>query len=171
MSRELSEKLAGLRLVGFDVDGVFTDGSLYFSDDGSESKRFNTQDGYGIRRLLDAGIEVVVISGRRSAAVERRMGELGISRVVLGSKDKVADFDELIAPLSIDATECAYVGDDVPDLALMTRVGVAIGVANAHPDIHSECDWITTHGGGRGAIREICDAILAARRERGGDTG
>ena len=167
MNAELTAKLAALQLVGFDVDGVFTDGSLYLSDDGSESKRFNTQDGYGIRRLLEAGVEVAVISGRRSKAVERRMAELGISHVVLGSKDKVADFEALAERLDVHHDDCAFVGDDVPDLDLMRQVGVAIGVANAHADIHGDCDWLTSRSGGRGAVREVCDAILAARQDAG----
>lgn len=156
-----------MKLVGFDVDGVFTDGSLYLSDDGSEAKRFNTQDGFGVRRLLDAGVEIAVVSGRRSSAVERRMAELGIRHVVLGSKDKVADFDQLAESLGIRMADCAFVGDDVPDLALMKKVGLAIGVANAHADIHPHCDWITARPGGRGAVREICDALVGARSAAG----
>ena len=164
MTDALTKRLAGVRLIGFDVDGVFTDGSLYLSDDGSESKRFNTQDGFGVRRLLESGTEVAVVSGRRSAAVERRMAELGIRHVVLGSKDKVADFKELIAGLGLETGECAFVGDDVPDLALLKIVGVAIGVANAHADIREHCDWITVRRGGRGAVREVCDTLMAAAR-------
>lgn len=169
MSGDLEARLASLDFVGFDVDGVFTDGSLYMSDDGSETKMFNTQDGYGVRRLLESGVTVAVISGRRSKAVERRMAELGIRHVILGSSDKVSAFEKLIDVLGIDASRCAYVGDDLPDLALLQAAGVAIGVANAHAEIHADCDWMTSRAGGHGAVREICDRILTARRKtRGG---
>ena len=160
-------RLAELRLVAFDVDGVFTDGRFYLSDDGVESKAFNTQDGFGIRRLIDAGFEVAVISGRRSAATAKRMAELGVPHVILGSADKVAAFDELTARLGIDATECAYAGDDVPDLPLLDKVGYAIAVANAVEVVRDFCDYTTMAPGGHGAVREICDLVLAARPEGG----
>lgn len=156
-------RLAELRLVAFDVDGVFTDGRFYLSDDGLETKAFNTQDGFGIRRLIDAGFEVAVISGRRSAATAIRMAELGIQHVVLGSGDKVAAFDKLIAGLGLDASECAYAGDDIPDLPLLEKVGYSIAVANAVEEVRDSCDYTTMAAGGRGAVREICDLVLAAR--------
>ncbi len=168
MSEVLTARLATVSLVGFDVDGVFTDGRLYMSDDGSETKTFHTQDGYGVRRLLDAGVEVAVISGRASAAVERRMAELGVRHVHLACKDKVAVFRELLQSLKLDAASAAFVGDDVPDLGVLDAAGVAIGVANAHPSIHGACDWITTRSGGSGAVREVCDAVLAARAQLNG---
>ncbi len=160
-------RLAELRLVAFDVDGVFTDGRFLLSDDGVESKAFNTQDGFGIRRLIEAGFEVAVISGRRSAATAKRMAELGVPHVILGSADKVAAFDELIAGLGIDATECAYAGDDVPDLPLLEKVGYSIAVANAVEVVRDFCDYTTMAAGGCGAVREICDLVLAARPEAG----
>ena len=167
MSDPLADRLASIQLVGFDVDGVFTDGRLYVSDDGSETKIFNTQDGFGVRRLLDSGVEVAVISGRGSAAVERRMAELGVRHVHLACKDKVAVFQTLLKRLNIDAADAAFVGDDVPDLGVLEAAGVAIGVANAHPSIHGACDWITARTGGAGAVREVCDGVLAARAGTG----
>lgn len=164
MSNPIADKLTGIALVAFDVDGVFTDGCLYVSDDGSEAKAFNTQDGFGVRRLLEAGVEVAVISGRHSAAVERRMKELGIRHVCLGCGDKVAAFNELLQELGIAARAAAFVGDDVPDLALLRVAGVGIAVANSQPEIREACDWITARSGGSGAVREVCDAVLAARR-------
>lgn len=158
-------KLAELRLVAFDVDGVFTDGRFYLSDDGVESKAFNTQDGFGVRRLIDAGFEVAVISGRKSPAVAKRMAELGVKHVVLGTADKVAAFDELLAGLGIDASECAYAGDDIPDLALLEKVGYPIAVANAVEEVRDFCDYTTMAIGGHGAVREVCDLVLAARPE------
>ena len=157
--------LSNIRLVAFDVDGVFTDGRLYLSDDGVESKAFHTQDGYGIRQLLNEGLEVAVISGRRSGAVEKRMAELGVSHVILGCKDKVAALDEITAKLGISVSECAYVGDDIPDLPLLSHVGVSIAVANAVPKLHEQCDLSTSASGGAGAVREVCELILSARSQ------
>ncbi len=151
-----------LRLVGFDVDGVFTDGRFYLSDDGNEAKAFFTQDGFGIRRLLEAGIEVVVISGRQSVAVERRMAELGVKYVEQGCRDKVAAFDSVVAELGIDRSETAFVGDDVPDIELLRHAGFAIAVHNAVPEVKAVADAITGARGGAGAVREVCDRVLAA---------
>ncbi len=158
-------RLTELRLVAFDIDGVFTDGRFYLSDEGTETKAFNTQDGFGIRRLLSAGIVVAVISGRRSGAVERRMAELGVEHVLLGTGDKVAAFDTLVSKLGIAAEECAYVGDDLPDLGLLEHVGYSIAVANAVAEVRESCDYTTMARGGFGAVREICDLVLAARAE------
>jgi 3-deoxy-D-manno-octulosonate 8-phosphate phosphatase (KDO 8-P phosphatase) len=156
-------RLAELRLVAFDVDGVFTDGRFYLSDEGVESKAFNTQDGFGVRRLIEAGFQVAVISGRTSAATAQRMAELGIRHVILGSGDKVAVFDKLIADLGLDAAVCAYAGDDIPDLPLLKKVGYSIAVANAVEEVRDFCDYTTMAEGGRGAVREICDLVLTAR--------
>ena len=157
--------LSDIRLVAFDVDGVFTDGRFYLSEDGIESKAFHTQDGYGIRQLLNEGIEVAVISGRRSGAVQKRMAELGVSHVVLGCADKVAALDEITAKLGISVAECAYVGDDIPDLPLLNHVGVSIAVANAVPKLHEQCDLSTSASGGAGAVREVCELVLGARSQ------
>jgi 3-deoxy-D-manno-octulosonate 8-phosphate phosphatase (KDO 8-P phosphatase) len=154
-----------IRLVAFDIDGVFTDGRFYLSNDGVESKAFSTQDGYGIRRLLDAGVAVAVISGRKSAAVQQRMLELGVRHVVQGCSDKIAAFDKITAELNITAAECAYVGDDIPDLPLLKKAGTSIAVANAVAQLHRECDYVTQASGGFGAVREVCDMILAARQQ------
>lgn len=157
--------LSGTRLVAFDVDGVFTDGRFYLSDDGVESKTFHTQDGFGIRQLLDANIEVAVISGRNSGAVDKRMSELGVAHVIQGCKDKIAAFDELTGRLGIDDNECVYVGDDVPDLALLSKVGYSVAVANAVSAVRDQCDYTTRAQGGRGAVREVCDLVIAARAQ------
>jgi len=160
-----SAKLSDIRLVAFDVDGVFTDGRFYLSDDGVESKAFHTQDGYGIRQLLDKGIEVAVISGRQSGAVQKRMAELGVTHVILGCADKVAALDEIIAGLGISVIECAYVGDDIPDLPLLNHVGVSFAVANAVATLHEQCDVSTSASGGAGAVREVCELILGAQSQ------
>lgn len=158
-----NSKLSAIRLVAFDVDGVFTDGRFYLSDDGVESKAFNTQDGFGIRQLINAGIDVAVISGRQSGAVERRMAELGVTHVVQGCKDKVAALGEIVETLGITTGQCAYAGDDVPDLPLLNTVGYSIAVANAVLEVREQCDYITSADGGHGAVREVCELILAAR--------
>jgi len=150
-----------LKLVGFDVDGVFTDGSFHLSNDGVESKSFNTQDGFGIRCLLNAGIEVAVISGRSSKAVSIRMRELGVKYVFQGSTDKVAAFDSVVADLGISEKQTAFVGDDVPDLPLLQHVAFSIAVANATPEVKQQCDWTTAASGGAGAVREVCERVLA----------
>jgi len=158
-----AERLAQVRLVAFDVDGVFTDGRFYLSADGIESKAFNTQDGFGVRQLIDAGVAVAVISGRASGAVEHRMKELGVPFVVLACSDKVAALEDIIAELGITPAECAFVGDDIPDLAALEYAGVSIAVANATPLLLQKCDFTTRASGGAGAVREICDMLLAAR--------
>ena len=158
---------ANLKLIGFDVDGVFTDGRFYLSDDGIESKAFFTQDGYGIRQLLEAGIEVVVISGRQSVAVERRMAELGVKYVIQGCKNKVAAFDDVANDLGIALSQTAFVGDDMPDLPLLRHAGFAVAVANAVPLVKDECAAVTRASGGSGAVREVCEMVLSAARTEG----
>ena len=165
MNSRMSESIGGqcppdIRLVGFDVDGVFTDGRFYLSDDGVETKAFNTQDGFGIRQLLDAGIGVAVISGRRSAAVDQRMQELGVSFVFQGCRDKVAAFDSVVAELDVRLAQCIFVGDDIPDLPLLQHAGFSIAVANAVQAVKEQCDHVTESRGGRGAVREVCEYVL-----------
>ena len=163
MSDDLAQLAGKIELIGFDVDGVFTDGRFYLADDGIETKAFHTQDGYGIRALLGAGVEVAVISGRRSQAVERRMAELGIRHVVLGSRDKVASFHELREALGVDKLCTAFVGDDLPDLALLEEVKLPFAVANAVDAVRARAVYTTRAAGGFGAVREICDLLIRAR--------
>lgn len=163
---DLDERLSRLALVGFDVDGVFTDGRFYLTDDGVETKAFHTQDGFGIRRLVDAGITVAVISGRRSGAVERRMAELGVQHVHLGCQNKEAQFQDLLQTTGVSQALSAYVGDDVPDLGVLRAAGVAIAVANAVAEVRGACHWTTAASGGHGAVREVCDRILRRQADR-----
>lgn len=166
MSASATENpLCHVRLVAFDVDGVFTDGRIYLSDDGIESKAFCTHDGFGVRQLLAAGVEVVVISGRGSRAVERRMRELGVRHVVQNCRDKVAALQTIIDDLEIPASQCVFVGDDVPDLPLLEMVGYSVAVANAVKQVRESCDYTTRAGGGFGAVREVCDLVLNSRVE------
>ncbi len=162
------QSLASMRLVAFDIDGVFTDGRFYLSNDGIESKAFHTHDGFGVRQLLAAGLDVAVISGRESAAVEKRMSELGVQHVIQGGSDKVAAFEALAAELGISEAEAVYVGDDLPDLPLLSRVGFSVAVSNAHEAVKAASDYTTDKAGGFGAVREVCDLILNARNKAGG---
>lgn len=160
MDASRTEKLAAVRLVAFDVDGVLTDGRFYIADDGTESKAFSTQDGFGIRQLIKSGFEVAVISGRSSGAVEKRMGELEVPHVFLGVADKIAVFDELIDKLGIDPDQALFVGDDIPDLPLLSKVGFSVAVANAVSAVRDYCDYTTSARGGSGAVREVCELVL-----------
>ena len=157
------EKMRQIRLVAFDVDGVFTDGRLFIGDDGVETKGFHTQDGFGVRNLLAHGFEVAVISGRHSRAVEIRMEQLGVSHVILGSREKEKEFRKLTAKLGLTAEQCAYVGDDVPDLPLLEIAGLSIAVANAVTEVRSVCDLTTVASGGAGAVREVCDMLVRSK--------
>ncbi len=155
--------LSRVRLLISDVDGVLTDGTLYYGEAGESLKAFNVRDGLGVRMLDDAGIEVAVISARRSPALERRMADLGVRHVLAGRRDKVAALDELLAELSLDAADAAFIGDDLLDREISARVGLAIAVADADPTLRAAAAWVTRAPGGRGAVREVADAILAAR--------
>ena len=155
--------LARIELLILDVDGVLTDGRLYFSARGETLKVFHVRDGHGIKLLMAAGVAVAVFSGRRSVAVAARMRELRVRHVVQACGDKVAALQRLTQRLNIDPLNCACIVDDTPDLPLMSAVGVAGAVADAHPVVLSAAHWIAEAKGGRGAVRELCDAVLRAR--------
>lgn len=156
-------KAGKIKLVIFDVDGVLTDGKLYFDQDGVEYKAFNSQDGLGINLLRKMGVEVAVISGRSSKSVSLRMASLGIDKVFQGQHDKVAAFETLCRELGLAPEQVAHVGDDLLDLPLLRRVGLAVAVADANPSILPYADWRTQRHGGCGAAREVCDLILDAQ--------
>jgi len=152
-----------LRLLVLDCDGVLTDGALYFGAAGEQLKVFHVRDGHGIKQVQAAGIEVAVISGRRSPALARRCRELGIRHLYQGAADKSAALDVLLRKLKLSDTQTACVGDDTPDVALFVRVALAVAVADAHADAQQAAHLHTTLPGGRGAVREVCDWLLAAR--------
>ncbi|HEX2666973.1 MAG TPA: HAD hydrolase family protein [Gammaproteobacteria bacterium] len=160
---DLRERAARIKLVVFDVDGVFTDGSLYYGPGGEELKVFNVQDGQGVKRLLAAGIDAAVISGRDSAAVTRRMRDLGITHVFQGDEDKLPVLERLLKKLGLTLEQAAHVGDDLPDLPLFQRVGLAVAPANAMPVIKAASHHVTAAAGGSGAVREVCDLLLTAQ--------
>lgn len=161
----LLDLAAGIRLLALDADGVLTDGRIFIADaSGSEwAMGFSVRDGHGIRLLIRAGLEVAVISGRDSYGLRLRLGELGIRRSALRCRDKQAALAKMLAELELEPRQTAFVGDDVPDLPVMRQAGLAIAVADAHPDVRAEADWVTALPGGHGAVREVCDFLLAAQ--------
>lgn len=159
-------KLAqSIKLVILDVDGVLTDGSLFYDDKGHEYKAFNSKDGHGIRMLQDAGIESAIITGRKSELVLHRAQNLNISPSLIyqGYRDKRPAFKDLLAKTELDAKNIAYVGDDVMDLPIMNKVGLAVAVNDAHPFVCKHAHWVTRAQGGRGAVREVSEMLLEAQ--------
>ena len=159
----LAERAREVRLLILDVDGVLTDGGLQFDNRGEEYKTFNSLDGHGIRMLLDNAIEVAVITGRESKIVSHRMNDLGVRHIYQGCRDKLSAFEELLQTTGLKPDLAAYVGDDLPDLPIMQRVGLAIAVNNAHAFVKQHCDWVTSLPGGKGAVREVTDLILLSQ--------
>ena len=158
--------LRRVRLLVLDVDGVLTDGRLYYGARGESLKVFNVRDGHGIKQMAAAGITVAIISGRKSPIVTRRARELGIRHVAQGVTDKLAALTKLSKSQSVPLEHCACVGDDTPDAPMLHAAGLAIAVADAHPDARAVADLVTTRPGGRGAVREVCDWLIEARRVR-----
>ncbi len=152
-----------IKLIIFDVDGVLTDGGLFFSDEGIELKRFNSLDGLGIKLLNEYGVEPAIISARNSPNVAHRMSNLKIEHFYQGQSDKLIAYNELLVKLSLSADQVAYVGDDIIDLPVMRQVGLPIAVANAHDLVKENACIITDKKGGHGAVREVCDFILKAQ--------
>ena len=163
MTDDISRRAQGIKLLALDVDGVLTDGKLYFSNDGSEMKAFNTLDGHGIKLLRKSGVEVAIITGRTSDLVARRAKDLGITQLVQGREDKLAALHELLKDNAIELQAIAFMGDDYPDLTVMRRVGLAMTVAGALPIMRENAHWQSQHRGGEGAVREACDFIMQAQ--------
>ena len=160
---KILEKAKPIELVILDVDGVMTDGSLFMGDDGQEYKAFNSLDGHGLRMLQDSGTTVAIITGRKSKVVNHRMNDLGITTIYQGYRDKTPAYEALLKDTKLEHHQIAYVGDDVVDLPVMSRVGFSIAVQNAHPFVKKHADWVTEASGGRGAVREICEMFLSSR--------
>ncbi|HUL42122.1 MAG TPA: HAD-IIIA family hydrolase [Burkholderiales bacterium] len=157
------EKAKRIRLAIFDVDGVLTDGKLFISDRGDEYKSFNTLDGHGMRMLKQSGVELVLLSGRTSRSVEMRAQNLGIGLLYQGVEDKLEIYSSLLKKLRLHADATAYVGDDVMDLPVMRRCGLAICVPAAPALVKQQAHYITQQPGGCGAVREICELIMQAQ--------
>jgi 3-deoxy-D-manno-octulosonate 8-phosphate phosphatase (KDO 8-P phosphatase) len=161
----LSEKLKSIQLLLLDVDGVLTDGAIIYSHDGSETKIFNVKDGLGLRLAMEAGIKVGIVTGRKSPALAHRCRDLGIRYSFEGIQDKAKILDKIVEQTGVTPEHTAYIGDDLPDLSLMRRVGLSIAVADAHKTVCKKAEWTTSAAGGCGAVREVCEALLKARGE------
>lgn len=153
-------RLEQIRLLLLDVDGVMTDGRIIYDDRGAETKAFDVKDGHGIKLLQRAGIRVGIITGRQSPVVDQRARELGIELVYQGAKDKLVPFLEILQKTGLSAEQVAYMGDDLPDLPVLRRVGFAATVADALEDVKPHVHYVTKRSGGCGAVREICDLLL-----------
>lgn len=156
-------RAAAVRLLILDVDGVLTDGSLTYGADGEVTKTFNVLDGLGIELLQKTGVLVAIISARKSPVVVRRAADLKIPHVYQGTHDKRIAFAEVLALTGLTAEQCGYIGDDVIDLPLLTKVGFAVAVPSGHPDVQHRVHYVTRAAGGRGAVREVCDMVMRAQ--------
>ncbi|MEQ8264371.1 HAD-IIIA family hydrolase [Pseudohaliea sp.] len=159
-------RASALRLLALDVDGVLTDGRLYYGNDGEELKAFNIKDGLGLKLLQQAGIAVAIITGRRSQIVQRRATELGIAHVVQGREDKRVALEELCAGLGLTLAQCAYMGDDLPDLGALRAAAIGLAPADAVDAVAEAADWQSRYPGGGGCVREACEQLLHAMDRR-----
>ena len=171
LASDIVERAKRVKLLLMDCDGVLTDGRIWLTADGDEQKTFHVRDGQGIVMLHRAGIQTGIISGRTSSTTERRARELAMTFVRQGVDDKVAAFDGLLSEAGVAADECGYVGDDVGDVEIMSRVGFAVAVADAADAAKQAAHFVTTAAGGRGAVREVCEAILAAQKRSSSTSG
>lgn len=165
MDTALRERAARIRMLVLDVDGVLTDGKLYFDHAGNESKAFNARDGLGMKALQRCGIEVAVITGRKCKAVTHRMTQLGIKHVYQGSLNKLDAFLDLLELTGLDAEQVCFAGDDWIDLPVLSRAGLAVAVADAEERVKQQVHWITNRKGGDAAVREICNLLLNAQEK------
>ncbi len=152
-----------IRLLILDVDGVMTDGQLHFSDRGVESKAFHSLDGLGCQFLIRSGVDIAIITGRRSKIVEQRARKLGITDVFQGQMDKLTAYEELKSRHQLEDRHCAFAGDDLIDLPVLTRCGLSLSVPDAHAEVRKRVDWISSRKAGYGAVRDICDLIMQAQ--------
>lgn len=160
MKTDLIDRIKKIRLLLLDVDGVLTDGRLYYAADGTEIKVFNTLDGHGIKMLQNTGVKVGIITGRSSPAIEKRAATLGISILAQGREDKFTAMKEILADYDFTLEQIAFMGDDYPDLLVMCKAGLALSVPNGHPDVKERAHWTSSAKGGEGAVREACDLIM-----------
>ena len=164
MTTEAALRLArGIRLLTCDVDGVLTDGRIYVDDDGRETKSFNALDGVGMKMLMRAGITVAWITGSSAPAVMHRARALGVTRIAQGAEDKITPWEALVSELALPPAACAHIGDDLPDVPVFARCGLAVSVPHAPPSVRARAHFVTRRDGGRGAVRELCELILSAQ--------
>lgn len=157
------EKAKSIRIVIFDVDGVLTDGTLYFTDSGEEIKAFNSRDGHGMKMLKASGVELAIITARESRSVKLRAENLNITLLYQGEKNKLKVFESLVTKLKLDMSSCAYVGDDLIDLPVMTRCGLSICVPSSPVLVKKHAHYVTNSEGGQGAVREVCEMIMRSQ--------
>lgn len=162
---ELLEKAKKIKCVICDIDGVLTDGLIFIDNNGNELKAFNIQDGMGLKLLMAAGIQVAVITTSRNAVIDHRMQQLGIHHYFKGQVDKRLAYQQLKSQLGLSDEAFAYIGDDLPDVAIIRQVGLGVAVANAVNQVKEFAVWCTQAHGGRGAVREVCDFILSAQNK------
>lgn len=159
---DVLQRAKNIRVAFFDVDGVFTDGGLLFTEQGETIKRFSTLDGHGLKALQEAGITPAVITGRDSAALRKRLADLGIQHAIFGTIDKAPAAQAILMQLGLDWSHASHMGDDWPDLAVMTRTTLALAPSNAHHEVKARAHYVTQLTGGHGAVREVCDLLLTA---------
>ncbi len=159
----MNDRLKKIKLLLLDIDGVMTDGRIIFDSNGTESKFFNVKDGHGIKMVQRGGIEVGIVSGRRSQVVTNRAAELGIDRVFQGSLDKLTPYQEILADTGLDDSQVAFMGDDIIDIPVLSRVGFAAAPADAVEEVLPYAHFVTKNRGGWGAVREVCDLLLKAQ--------
>jgi 3-deoxy-D-manno-octulosonate 8-phosphate phosphatase (KDO 8-P phosphatase) len=158
-----AQRASGIRLLTCDVDGVLTDGSIYVDDTGRETKAFNALDGVGLKMLMRAGVTIAWITGSNAPAVKHRARSLGIERVIQGAEDKLTPWETLRGELGLPPSACAHIGDDLPDVPVFARCGFAVAVPNAPASVRAHAHFVTAREGGMGAVRELCELILAAQ--------
>lgn len=161
---DVCEKAKKIKLLICDIDGIFSDGSVYMSNSGEEIKAFNTKDGFGVKALMNSGVDVAVITGRSSKIVEQRMKSLGVKYVYQGMETKTIGYQELCNDLNVSPNQVAFIGDDFPDLPVMNQVGLAVSVSDGHPYVKQCADYVTVTPGGKGAVRELTDLIIMAQQ-------
>jgi len=161
--QEVLQRARAVRLLVLDVDGVLTDGRLNFGAEGEIFKSFHTLDGHGIKMLMESGVKVAILSGRRSGAVERRAADLGIAEVLQGVQDKRAELASLLSRAGLSGEQCAFMGDDLPDLAAMAHCALAATVPASPDAVKARSHYVTQRGGGDGAVRELCELIMRAQ--------
>ena len=161
----LKEKAAKIKLLILDVDGVMTDGTIWIDDQGREQKGFHVKDGFGLRSLMNNGIEVAIITGRQSEVVAHRARELGIQEIYQKVPDKRVPFYEILGKKGLSEDQACYIGDDLPDLLLLRKVGLSITVADGAEELKEYVDLVTKKKGGHGAVREVCEFILKAQKK------
>lgn len=164
VSTELEAKANNIKLLICDIDGVFSEGTIFLGNDGEELKGFNTKDGYGVRQFMRAGIDIAIITGRTSNIVKNRMNSLGIHHIYQGMEDKITGFNQLLEDFGLDKSQVAYIGDDFPDVPVMREVGLAVSPNDGHPYVRSISDYVTVTKAGKGCVRELCDLILLTQK-------